>query len=57
MNISTIANSLYTNNVTNNKQFQKIESGASKAENIQKPDAMTSATKSTGGDHYFEAKV
>lgn len=59
MNISTIFNSSYINNVNNNKQSQKIDtvSSATKTQSIQKPDAISSATKTNGGDHYFEAKA
>jgi len=44
MNISTIFNSSYLTNVNNNKQSQKV-------------DIVSSAAKTNGGDHYFEAKV
>jgi len=65
MNISSITNSpAYINNITNNKQIQKVDSmssatktqGSAKIQSPQ-PDAMTSATTKSGGDHSFEAKA
>lgn len=59
MNISGIFNSTYSNNITSTKQLQGLDtaSGTTKTQNIQKPDAMSSATITNGGDHHFEAKV
>lgn len=65
MNISSMTNSpSYINNITNNKQSQKVDSmssatktqGATKIQSAQ-PDTMTSATTKNGGDHSFEAKA
>jgi len=65
MNISSITNSpAYINNITNNKQSQKVDSmsfgaktqSAAKIQTPQ-PDTMTSATTKSGGDHSFEAKA
>lgn len=57
MNISSIYNSNYNNanNVTGT-QMNTISTD-SKTQNVQKPDAISSATKNNGGDHYFEARV
>ena len=59
MNISTISNLSYFKNVTNDKQLQKSYAlpSTTRTQNNQKPDAISSATKTTGGDHYFEAKA
>jgi len=59
MNISGIFNSTYSNNVTSTKQLQDVYkvSSTTKTQNIQKPDAMSSATITNGGDHHFEAKA
>jgi len=59
MNISSITNSSFINNVTNNKQSQKVDSmsSATKTTGLQKVDSMTSATTKSGGDHSFEAKA
>lgn len=57
MNISSIFSSKYLTNVTN-KQIYKADtvSSATKTQTMQKPDALSSATKSKGGDHFFEAR-
>ena len=59
MNISTIFNSSYLNKVNDNKQLQKFDTvpSTTKTQSTPKTDAISSATKTTGGDHYFEAKV
>lgn len=44
MNISGILNSAYLNTGNYNRQSQKV-------------DTVSSATKSNGGDHYFEARA
>jgi hypothetical protein len=58
MNISKIFSSTYLNNITSNKQSQGVDTTSSTdtAQNTQKPDAITSATITKGGDHYFEAR-
>lgn len=42
---------------TQNAQSLDTISTQSKVQSIQKPDTISSATKSNGGDHYFEARA
>ncbi|MDT8718913.1 hypothetical protein IAI10_19870 [Clostridium sp. 19966] len=58
MNISSVLNSSYSNNISS-KQVTKADviSSATKAQHTQAADAISSATKSNGGDHYFEARA
>lgn len=57
MNISSIFNSKYLTNITN-RQIYKADtvSSATRTQTAQKPDALSSATVTKGGDHLFEAR-
>jgi hypothetical protein len=59
MNISRFNNSNYVKSTTAAQQSPQIDTKprSSKTQNVQKPDAISSATKTKGGDHYFEAKA
>ncbi|OOM78915.1 hypothetical protein [Clostridium sp. BL-8] len=59
MNISGIFSSAYANNTVSMKKLQAVDTvaGATKTASAQKPDAISSATKTNGGDHYFEARA
>ncbi|GFP76168.1 hypothetical protein [Clostridium fungisolvens] len=59
MNISKLFQAASLNNIYSSRQTQIVDtvSSATKTPKIQKPDAISSATKSKGGDHYFEARA
>jgi hypothetical protein len=62
MNILSIASSFYSTYLSSAKSVQgPLQSSNTNNSNVNStakmPDTMASATKSGGGDHYFEAKV